>query len=133
MGFELTQRLSSVIALREKGGMTFKLIGVTIGCGAARAASLYHEAKRRQKFHEERANNPYYGLSVRAANCVNNANLMTRAQIAAAIKDGTLHPRNVHRCRNYGWKTHVEIHKWLGLPEPQKRRPKICPHCGGKL
>ncbi len=73
---------------------------------------------RRQ--HEPDKAHRYFGLSVRAFNCCNNANLLNRDQIAAAIKDGRLHPNNI---RNYGWKTHVEIHKWLGLPEPQGSKP----------
>lgn len=74
------------------------------------------------------------GLSMRAANCCINANLMTHAQIEAAIKDGRLHPNN-RFCRNYGWKTHEEIHNWIGLPEPERYKPrlKVCPHCGGTL
>jgi hypothetical protein len=134
----LGERLTRVIQLREHQDKTFKEIGQAIGCGAQRAAQLYHTAKRRQERHAQgESADPYYGLSVRTSNCCNNRNLMNREQIAAAIKDGTLHPRASAHCRNFGWKSYKEIHKWLGLPEPVKTVrvyvAKVCPHCGGKL
>lgn len=134
----LGERLCLVVKLRESEKKTFREIGERIGCGGQRAAQLYHEAKRLQDRHAqgEKAD-PYYGLSVRAANCCNNRNLMNREQIAAAIKDGSLHPRASAHVRNFGWKSYKEIHKWLGLPEPVKTvrvyTVKVCPHCGGKL
>lgn len=132
----LGERLLLIVKLRESEKQTFKAIGEAIGTGGQRAAQLYHMAKRLQEWHKQgEKGDPYFGLSVRSANCCNNANLMNRAQIEAAIKDGRLHPKNTVGCRNYGWKSHVEIHRWLGLPEPQRAKPqlKVCPHCGGKL
>lgn len=64
------------------------------------------------------------GLSVRAGTVINNLNLRNRGEVLAAIKDGRLHPR---RTRHYGWKTHIEICRWLGLPVPLKRGQ--CPRC----
>ena len=137
-GAVLGERLLLVIKLRESEKKTFKAIGQVIGCGACRARQLYHTVKRRLEQHEQgESADPYYGLSVRTANCCNNKNLMNREQIAAAIKDGTLHPRASARCRNFGWKSYKEVHKWLGLPEPVKTVrvyvANVCPHCGGKL
>jgi len=132
----LSDRLSLILELRESKNQTFKAIGEAIGTGGQRAAQLYRKAKWLQEWnkHGEKGD-PYFGLSVRAANCCSNANLINREQIAAAIKDGRLHPKNTTGCRNYGWKSHIEIHKWLGLSEPQRAKPqlKTCPHCGGKL
>lgn len=128
----LDERLSRIIKLRESENQTFKAIGEAIGTCWQRAAQLYHKAKQLQ---EGREGDPYFGLSVRATNCCHNANLMNREQIEAAIKDGRLQPKNTVGSRNIGWKSYVEIHKWLGLPEPQRAKPqlKVCPHCGGKL
>src|ERR1041385_6575087 len=117
---ELGERLTRIITLRESEKQTFKAIGQAIGTSAGRTAELYHKAKRLQERHKQgEKGDPYFGLSVRAANVCNHANLLNRSQIEAAIKDGRLHPRNTVGCRNYGWKTHREIHKWLGLPEPR--------------
>ena len=76
------------------------------------------------------------GLSVRAANCLWNINIRSREQALEAYQSGRLKPLKYPR--NYGWKSHKEVAKWLGLPEPQKQAPrvyvpKVCPHCGGKL
>lgn len=81
------------------------------------------------------------GLSVRAANCLNDAGIETKEQARRLITDGWLNPatgasipapydskRNI---RGYGWVTHKEVCKWAGLPEPRKpKRVRICPHCG---
>ena len=69
---------------------------------------------------------PYFGLKTRTSNILKMLNLNNREQVADARKDGTLSLRN----HGYGWKTHLEIHKWLGLPEPVKGGRKICLHCG---
>ncbi len=130
----LNERHLLVIKLREEKTLTFKAIAESLGCSPCRASQIYRTAKRVQKWHEQKADgDPYYGLSTRAANCCNNAGLMNRAQIVAAISSGRLHPSNIAGCGNYGWGTHIEVHKWLGLPEPQRTRPRMCPHCGGRL
>ena len=84
---------------------------------------------------------PANELSCRAANCLNNAGIETKEQARQAIIEGRLKPDkkawnwnapNQNRgIRNYGWKTHKEVCKWVGLPEPHKpKRVQICPHCG---
>ena len=76
------------------------------------------------------------GLSVRAVNCLNNAGINSRKQTLEAYTSGRLHP---DKCtpRGYGWLTHKQVAKFLGLPEPQRPTPKFrcqtCPHCGVKL
>lgn len=67
-------------------------------------------------------------LSVRVVNCLYNAGLESREAVLEAYKSGRLRPKSP---RNYGWKSHQEVARWLGMPEPTKRKPKICPHCGG--
>jgi hypothetical protein len=133
---KMLDRDTLIIKLRESEKQTFKSIGEAIGTSGQRAQDLYRRAKRRQEWHRNgEEGDPYYGLSVRAKNCCKNAGLMNRSKIEAAIKDGRLHPMNKKGCQNYGWKSHVEIHKWLGLPEPQRAKPplRVFPHCGGKL
>ena len=109
------ERMLRIVMLRELEGRTFKEIGSSIGVCWQSAAMIYHKAmsiKARNKTGED---DPYFGLSVRAANCCNNAGLMTRLEIESAIKDGRLHPKNKSRCIGYGKKIHIEIQKWLGI------------------
>lgn len=84
---------------------------------------------------------PASELSSRAAHCLSNVGIETKEQARQAITQGRLKPdkkpwkwnsTNEDRgVRNYGWKTHKEVCKWAGLPEPQKpKRMQICPHCG---
>ena len=125
----LGERRALALKLRNEG-MTYKEIGKRMDVGAQRARELHRIALWKM----EHQNEWWAGLSVRAANCLNNRNLVTRDQIMEAVKNGTLHPKN-RNTRNYGWKSHAEVCKWLGLPEPQKSKPRltVCPHCGGKL
>jgi hypothetical protein len=92
------------------------------------------EANQPKKSIMKNENEPHFGLSTRAANICERGNLITRSQIFKAIDDGRLHPKSKF-FRNYGWKSHIEIHRWLGLPKPKKDRPriKVCPHCQGNL
>jgi hypothetical protein len=71
------------------------------------------------------------GLSTRAQNVLYNNDFSSREGVLAAYKSEKLHPTKGLRPRNYGWKCHKEVAKWLGLPEPNKSIPKTCPHCGG--
>lgn len=84
---------------------------------------------------------PASELSVRAANCLSNSGIETKEQAKQAIIEGRLKPDKKvwnwnapiqnRGIRNYGWKTHKEVCKWVGLPEPHKpKRVQICPHCG---
>lgn len=133
---KLNDRMLAIVRLREFDKLTFKEIGKSIGICGGRASDLYKTAKRRQEWHAKgESGDPYYGLSTRAINICRGANLLNREQILEAVKDGRLTTKGRPRYRNYGWKTHVEIHKWLGLPEPIKshRQPVKCPHCGAIL
>ena len=125
----------------RKQGLKFKEIGKRMGISLSRAQQLYRSAEWRLN------REPHWmdGLSVRAANCLNNCNINSREEALEAYQSGRLRvgkrgPRNYGKCgpRNYGWKSHKEVAKWLGLPEPQKPAPRVylaktCPHCGGKL
>lgn len=71
------------------------------------------------------------GLSCRAWVCLDNNGIRTKSEAKAKILSGFLHPDRSIKIRNYGWKTHKEVCKWAGLPEPfPEKRPVICPHCG---
>lgn len=77
----------------------------------------------------QRDGDPFMGLTVRAANCMARAKLHNREEVLAAIKSKRLHPDNLGSkrsarpcCLNYGWKTHKEVHRWLGLTEPLQRK-----------
>jgi hypothetical protein len=80
------------------------------------------------------------GLSVRAANCLHNIGATNKKKAMKAMIEGRLMPpRKGHGGvpRNYGWKTHLEVREWLGLPEykpPSKKVwASVCPHCGKNL
>lgn len=101
--------------------MSFGEIGNEIGCSSQRARELYQKAKFFREYHEQgEAGDPLYGLSVRTRNVCLNAGLTNRDKIEDAIKDGRMHPDAEIKFRHYGWKSHAEIYKWLGLPEPIK-------------
>jgi len=127
------ERIAHVVRLREEEKYTYKQIGEAINTCSARARDIYKHAK----WVEERdakgeAGDPYFGLSVRASNCLNNAGLLNRKQIFEAMQAGRLHPRIVS-LRNFGWKTYVEVNEWLGLTTPKSRATRACPHCGGAI
>jgi len=43
-------------------------------------------------------------------------NVTSREEAMVALKKGLLVPSK--SIRNYGWKSHLEVCKWLGLPKP---------------
>lgn len=132
---QLPDRTARVAFMREREGMTFKRIGEVLNVCGGRARDIYRQAVRLREYHAKGIDgNAYYGLSPRAANCLNNAGLLTRDQILAAAKTGKFDPRR-KAPRNLGWKTYIEIFHWLGLPPPTKGSGVwytiTCPHCGG--
>ena len=84
------------------------------------------------------------GLSYKAARCLLDANVTSRADVKAAILDGRLNPRrlSIGDCkrrgimvRSYGAKTHAEVCLWAGITDPRPKKsimylPAACPHCG---
>lgn len=58
---------------------------------------------------------PLSSLSFRTSNVLERFNLTDKEEVRKAILDGSLSPR---KNRNYGCKSHREVHAWLGLPEP---------------
>jgi hypothetical protein len=108
----LGERLSLVRKLRETEKKTFREIGEAIGTSRERAAHIYHRDKELHERYEQ--GDPFLGLSIRVKNVCRNAGLKNREEIAAAIKNGQLHPK---KSLHYGWKSHSEILIWLGLPD----------------
>lgn len=125
-------RRVEAVRLRETG-KTFAEIGAAIKCGASRAREIYISGKWRQENPETVS--PLDGLSTRAANCLSSVGVETREQVKEVVEKGILKPLKFPK--NYGWETHREIHRWLGINEPERKTKtttqKICPHCGGKL
>lgn len=77
------------------------------------------------------------GLSYRLKNILSNLNINSREEALVAYQSGRLNFRG-KGTRNYGWKSHCELARWLGLPptiKPTRKvsAPKHCPHCGGVL
>lgn len=108
----LTVRQREAYDLRKQG-KTFVQVGEAMGIGKQRARDLYMIARVRSD------RDPHWmdGLSVRAGNCLNNFGLKSREEAKEAFSSGKLKPGEL-RC--YGWKTHVEVAKWLGVIVPQK-------------
>lgn len=115
----------------RKEGLPFSKIGERLNVSPPRARQIYISAEYSMK-------RPAWwtdGLSVRAQNCLWKLGVSSREQafeVYQKISAGRLNPRN------YGRKTHEEVAKWLGLPDPQKSRPEVypaerCPHCGERL
>ncbi len=128
----LGERQKLAYTLRKEG-MKFKEIGERMCISVNRARQLYSFAEyllNREPHWDD-------GLSVRAANCMNNLNIHSREDALKAYQSGILRVGK-RSPRNYGWKSHKEVAKFLGLPEPTKKpykiyHPKFCPHCGHKV
>lgn len=74
----------------------------------------------------------YDGLSARASHVLERLQLNTKEDTRRAILEGRLAVENgaYQGARCYGWKTHVEVCRWVGLPAPVKARTVlVCPHC----
>lgn len=113
----LGERLRKVIHLRKKEKRTFRYIGNALGISYTRAQQLYDKALAKIKEHEGNRDSILAGFSVRIKNCLKRQNLRDEESIIAAIKSGKLHPNFT---RNYGWVSHRQVCKKLGLPEPRK-------------
>ena len=112
----LSTREETVVKLREQG-ITFREIGLRIGCTTGNANALHMHARRQLN----RAREWTAGLSVRAANVLNNRNINSHEEALAFFKSHGW--KEVRRWRNYGWKTHKIVFKWLRLPAPRKPKP----------
>jgi hypothetical protein len=135
----LGERRFSAYTLRKQG-LTYREIGKRMGVCEGRANYLYKDAIQCLN------RGPHWtdGFSVRLANLLNNCNINSREEALEAYQSGRLRVTKADqkdwssKTRGYGWKSHKELAKWLGLPEPQKSANKrhnlcVCPHCGGKL
>ena len=123
--------LERIVQLHDLEKKNFSQIGNSIGLSANRAAQLYKQAVR---FIESR-NDESFGLSVRALNVLNNANLRSKAEVIAKIDSEG--PQFLKRYRNCGVQTASEILMWakgekLILPAV-KTIVSACPHCGGLI
>jgi hypothetical protein len=114
----LSSREKTVRQLRQEG-IPFKEIALRIGSTEGNAQQIDRMARWRLA----RAKEWDAGLTVRAANVLNNCGIRSKAQALSAIKEGRLKPRRGPR--NYGWKSHAIVCKWIGIPEPRKAKPNV--------
>lgn len=112
MNDEAKERRDLAYRLRSQG-LKFKEIGQQMGVSADRARVLYCSAKLR----EENSENWLYDLGVRATWVLLDCGINSRTEALSAYRSGRLKPGAV---RNYGWASHKEVAKWLGLPEPKE-------------
>jgi hypothetical protein len=124
---ELTQRHQWVKRQRDEGKRTFRAIGKELGIGAQRVAQIYWEALSELKAEQ---NNPYCGLSTRAANILFYNEIRT-PQGVRELWDGK--KLQVRIGRGLGVATRNEILRWAGIEEPVEAEVKRCPLCGRKL
>lgn len=126
----LGKRRFEAYKLREQG-LTFKDVGLKMGVHGSRARDLYCSALMRIKY------GPSWdaGLSVRASNVLNNFGVNSKEEALQKYLSGELVPNKSPR--NWGWKCHRELARWLGVDEPKKKSKhsqlKTCPHCGENL
>lgn len=130
----LDERMKRVVELRSKG-KTYREIGLEFNVSGGYAQNLYKHALFELRAAEESV---YAGLSCRSANCLSNAGLTTKDKIRAALGQMKFRHNTIQfngrTMYSFGWKSYVEVCKWIGFPEP--RRPKmikLCPHCGKEM
>ena len=70
--------------------------------------------------HRELVGNHYNYLDSSANEYRDSDEYDTAEKVRAAIKSGKLHPKSKQRPSRYGWVTHIEVCKFLGLPHPRK-------------
>ena len=73
------------------------------------------------------------GLSWRVFELLYWGGFCSREMILEAYLSGKIYPGQKGESgypRNYGWVSHKEVAKWLGLPEPKKPNQRTCRHCG---
>ena len=114
-------------------GKIFSEIAEDLGVSPGRARQIFENAARKIDRYDNRANDPIYGLSVRAANSLLNRDLNTREKIIAAIASGEI----AEKCniRNFSRKTYVEVCTWAGVDPKLRGRKhwKFDPYTGEPL
>jgi len=123
------KRNQEIYNMRLKG-KKLKEIAEVMNISTVRVRQIYLQ----EKWRLEEKDDPecwWFGLSSRTANALKNAELEGKEDVLRALKLGRINPRP-NGTKGYGWKSHKEVHAWLGLPEPQKQK-RVCPHCGGEL
>lgn len=112
---ELKERNESIVAMRD-GGKKFSEIAKVIGISYGRVRQIYCW----RKWRENRPAQWDDGLSVRASNCLRNANIENREDVKRKVLAGEIWRGGKSHYRNMGWKTYCEICVWAGLSEPKK-------------
>jgi hypothetical protein len=129
----LGDRLFRVYQLRGQG-FTFKNIGEQIGVSPGRANQIYRECiwMIRFRFLYEKTRWTI-GLSSRIVKIIERNGIKSRNELIDVFESYDPDSKE-SGLKNYGWKTHKEVAKWLERPEPQepikKRIMNVCPHCG---
>jgi hypothetical protein len=125
----------------RKAGKKYKEIGQALDVCVPRAAQIYHQSE----YLIRNKNEWYSGLSSKMEFLFRVVlDLHGRDEVMEAYQSGRLKVGK-DGIRNYGWKSHCEVAKWLGLAEPQRPAakstkstkstktwvcPQLCPHCG---
>lgn len=128
------KRLLRLITRMEAAGVKFPILPENALKYHGLGKKAFHEFEKLGLLQEGPAN-PFRELSVRAWNVLSRLNLTTKEAVKECILAGKLHPDFKGRVtedqgtRNYGWKTHREVLKWVGLPVPAPVQNKCC-KCG---
>ena len=132
---EYTERNNEIYQLRKQG-KTLREIADLYKIGPERVRQI--EIKKLIDLrNSEDPEIWYYGLSQRTSNCLRNADINSKQEALDGLKNGKINFK-MNGTKNYGWKCHLELHEWLGLPPPEKQKipekqKRKCPHCGGDL
>jgi hypothetical protein len=114
---ERSKRDAFVAHLRENQGKTFVAIGKLIGVSYKRVREIYQRAVRARRAFDNRHSNPFYGLSVRAMNILDNANINNREALESTLKSGS-----IPRYRGLGKVTYLEYCALLGIPADESEK-----------
>jgi hypothetical protein len=124
------QKVAQVEQLRAEG-KTLSEIAAIMGVSKSRIRDHIKAGEWQREYEKSNDWLVRSGFSVRLCNSLCNAGINSREQLLRAVKAGRLNPRP-GGTRNYGYKSHTEVLKWLGLPDPGKPGSRVepCPHCG---
>ena len=114
---QYTERNNEIYQLRKQG-KTLREIAARYKIGPERVRQI-EIRKLRDLRNSKDPDCWWYGLSERTSNCLRNADINSKEEALEGLKNGKINFR-MNGTKNYGWKCHIELHKWLGLPEPKK-------------
>ena len=107
----MTEKQRAVFELRSEG-KTYKEIGKRLNITSGAVGMINRQALIKVKMWNERATDPYVGLSTRARNVLTRSKLY-KADLARWFESG-----DIRKLRDCGRKVQLELCAWAGLEVP---------------